>query len=148
MDSRLVSRIRVKDGLSYSAGSSLNAGLFDPAGSWTVAAIAAPQNIARVESDFRDELARLLKDGITSEELAKAKSGIAQQRAQARAQDRGLAAKLRLYLDAGHTLEWDKRFEADVAALTPDAVLAAARKYIDPAKISIVKAGDFAKVAK
>jgi zinc protease len=35
-----------------------------------------------------------------------------------------------------------------VEALTPEAVLAVARKYIDPAKISIVKAGDFAKVSK
>jgi predicted Zn-dependent peptidase len=35
-----------------------------------------------------------------------------------------------------------------VEALTPEAVLAAARKYIEPAKISIVKGGDFAKVSK
>jgi len=32
--------------------------------------------------------------------------------------------------------------------LTPEAVLAAARKYIDPTKLTIVKADDFAKVAK
>jgi predicted Zn-dependent peptidase len=125
-----------------------NAGLFDRAGSWSMTAIAAPQNIARVESDLRDELARLLKDGITPEELAKAKSGIAQQRAQARAQDQLLAGKLRFDIDAGHTFAWDKQFEAHVEALTPEAVLAAARKYIEPAKISIVKGGDFAKVSK
>jgi zinc protease len=35
-----------------------------------------------------------------------------------------------------------------VQALTPAAVLAAARKYIDPAKLTIIKAGDFAKAAK
>ncbi len=111
-------------------------------------AIAAPQNIARVESDLRDELGRLLKDGITPEELAKAKSGIAQQRAQARAQDQVLVGKLRFDIDAGHSFAWDKQFEAHVEALTPEAVLAAARKYIEPAKISIVKGGDFAKVSK
>ena len=147
-DSRLVHRIRVQDGLSYGVGSSLNAGLFDRAGTWTMTAIAAPQNIARVESDLRDELGRLLKDGITPEELAKAKSGIAQQRAQARAQDQVLVGKLRFDIDAGHTFAWDKQFEARVEALTPEVVLAAARKYIEPAKISIVKGGDFAKVSK
>jgi zinc protease len=147
-DSRLVHRIRVQDGLSYGVNSSLNAGLFDRAGSWTMSAIAAPQNIARVESDLRDELGKLLKDGITPEELAKAKSGIAQQRAQARAQDQVLVGKLRFDIDAGHTFAWDKQFEAHVEALTPEAVLAAARKYIEPAKISIVKGGDFAKVSK
>jgi len=34
-----------------------------------------------------------------------------------------------------------------VTALTPDDVAAAFRKHIDPAKVSIVKAGDFKKAA-
>jgi len=33
-----------------------------------------------------------------------------------------------------------------VAALTNDQILAAMRKHIDPAKISMVQSGDFAKV--
>ena len=146
-DSRLVQRIRVKEGLSYNVGSGLSAGRFDRAGAWTARAIAAPQNIGKVESAFRDELGKLLKDGITPAELAKAKSGIAQQEAQSRAQDRNLAGKLRFDIDADRTLAWDKQFEAHVAALTPEAVTAAARKYIDPARITIIKAGDFAKFA-
>jgi zinc protease len=97
------------------------------------------------ESTFHDELSKLLKDGITAAELAKAKSGIAQQQAQTRAQDRALAGELRFDIDADRTLAWDKQFEAHVAALTPEAVTAAARKYIDPTRITIVKAGDFAK---
>jgi zinc protease len=143
-DARLVQRIRVKEGLSYNVGSGLSAGRFDRAGAWTARAICAPQNIAKVESAFRDELGKLLKDGITPTELAKAKSGIAQQEAQSRAQDRNLAGKLRFDIDADRTLAWDKQFEARVAALTPEAVTAAARKYVDPTRITIVKAGDFA----
>jgi len=144
-DSRLVQRIRVKEGLSYNVGSSLSPGRFDRAGAWTARAIAAPQNIGKVENAFRDELGKLLKDGVTPAELAKAKSGIAQQEAQTRAQDRALAGKLRFDIDADRTLAWDKQFEAHVASLTPEAVTAAARKYIDPARVTIVKAGDFAK---
>jgi zinc protease len=147
-DSRLSHRIRVKDGLSYIVFSTLSAGRFDRAGNWTARAIAAPQNIAKVESAFKDELARMLKDGIGSEELAKAKSGIAQQFAQGRAQDQNLAGKMRFDLDAGRTFAWDKQFEAHVQALMPDAVLAVVRKYIDPTKITIVKAGDFGKGSK
>lgn len=90
----------------------------------------------------------MLKDGVSPEELAKAKSGIAQQAAQARAQDQFLVANLRADIDSGRSFAWDKRFDARVQALTPDAVLAAARKHIDPAKISIVKAGDFAKASQ
>ena len=144
-DSRLVQRIRVKEGLSYNVGSSLSPGRFDRAGAWTARAIAAPQNIGKVENAFRDELGKLLKDGVTPAELAKAKSGIAQQEAQTRAQDRALAGKLRFDIDADRTLAWDKQFEAHVASLTPEAVTAAARKYIDPTRVTIVKAGDFAK---
>jgi zinc protease len=147
-DSRLMGRIRVKDGLSYGVNSGLSAGRFDRAGNWQVQAIAAPQNVARVEAAFKEEIAKFLKDGVPAEELAKAKSGIAQRRQQSRAQDQQVVGKLLSDIDSGRSYAWDKAFEAKIAALTPADVLAAARKHIDPAKISIVKAGDFAKAAK
>jgi zinc protease len=147
-DSRLMGRIRVKDGLSYGVSSGLSAGRFDRAGSWVVQAIAAPQNVARVEAAFREEMAKFLKDGVTAEERAKAKSGISQRRLQARAQDQQVVGKLLSDIDSGRSYAWDKALEAKIQALTPADVLAAARKHIDPAKITIVKAGDFAKVAK
>ncbi len=59
-----------------------------------------------------------------------------------------MVGKLLSDIDSGRSYAWDKAFEAKIAALTPADVLAAARKHIDPAKISIVKAGDFAKAAK
>jgi zinc protease len=138
----------VKEGLSYGAGSGLGAGRFDRAGSWTANAIAAPQNVAKVEVVFKEELERLLKDGVTAEELTKAKSGIAQRATQDRTQDAGVAGQLLSDLDTGRSFAWDKQFEARVQALTTEQVLAAARKYIDPAKLTIIKAGDFAKAAQ
>jgi zinc protease len=144
-DSRLVARIRVKDGLSYGAGSGISAGRFDRAGSWTGNAIAAPQNIDKVEAAFREEVARFLKDGVTAEELAKAKTGIAQRALQSRAQDQSVVNELLSDLDTGRTFAWDKQLEARIQALTPEQLLSAARKYIDPAKITVVVAGDFAK---
>jgi zinc protease len=48
-----------------------------------------------------------------------------------------------LYL--GRTFTWSKRFEERIMALTAAQVSAAMRKYIDPAKVTVVKAGDFAK---
>jgi zinc protease len=147
-DSRLQARIRVKDGLSYGASSGLSAGRFDRAGGWTAQAIAAPQNIVKVEAAFREEVARFLASGVTAEELTKAKSGITQRMQQSRAQDEQVVSDLLSDIDSGRSYAWDKAFEAKIQALTPAAVQAAARKHIDPAKITIVKAGDFAKVAK
>lgn len=45
----------------------------------------------------------------------------------------------------GRTYKWDADLEERVGALTPEQILAALRRHIDPARISIVKAGDFLK---
>ena len=148
-DSRLTSRIRVKEGLSYGVSAQGGGSIFDRAGSWVAQAIAAPQNIAKVESALREEIALALKDGFTDAEIAKAKSGWQQSFAQVRVQDQQLAGRLLSHLDSGRTfLTWDKAFEQRVMALTPEAVRAALRKHLDPAKLTIVKAGDFTKAAK
>jgi zinc protease len=147
-DSRLMARIRVKEGLSYGVGSSIIGPVFGRAGGWSAQAIAAPQNIAKVEAALREELDKVLKDGFTDEEIAKAKSGWVQSFAEIRAQDQRLVGRLLQHLDAGRTLlTWDKAFEQRLLAVTPEQVRAAARKHLDPAKLTVVKAGDFAKVA-
>ena len=51
------------------------------------------------------------------------------------------------YLFTGRTLQWNAALEKQVAGLTVEQVNAALRKYINPAKISIFKAGDFAGAA-
>jgi zinc protease len=148
-DSRLTARIRVKEGLSYSVGSQAAGTIFDRAGTWTADASAAPQNIARVEAALREEIEKALRDGFTDEEIAKAKSGWVQRYAQNRVQDQSLAGRLLSHLDSGRNfITWDKAFEARMQAVTPEAARAALRKYLDPKKLTIVKAGDFAKAAK
>ncbi len=147
-DSRLVARIRVKDGLSYGAGSQLSVGATDRGASWLGFAISAPQNVEKVEAAFKDEVAKAIKDGFTVAEVVAAKSGILQQRLQGRAQDGGLAAGLASNLYLGRTYAWSAALEAKMEALKADEVSAAFKKHIDPAKITFVKAGDFAKVAK
>jgi zinc protease len=147
-DSRLTSRIRVKEGLSYSVGSSAGGSVFDRAGAWTMQAIAAPQNIPKVEAALREEIDKVLKDGFTDEEIAKAKSGWVPKFAQNRVQDAQLTSRLLAHLDNGRTfLTWDKPFEQRMLALTGNDVRAALRKYLVPSKLTIVKAGDFAKAA-
>ena len=145
-DSRFMARIRVKEGLSYGVGSGLTAGNIDRAGRWEVQAIAAPQNIEKVEAAFKEEVARALKEGFTVAELAAAKSGVLQQRLQTRAQDNSLAGAWVNYLYLGKTFAWSQQFEDSVSALRPEDVVVAMRKHIDPTKITIMKVGDFAKV--
>ncbi len=48
-------------------------------------------------------------------------------------------------LHHGRTFAFNKAFEDRLLALTVADVNAALRKYLDPAKLTIVKAGDFSK---
>jgi zinc protease len=147
-DSRLLARIRVKEGLSYSVGSQVAGSVFDRSGTFGASAIAAPQNMSKVESALREEIDKAVNEGFTDEEVAKAKSGWVQSFAQIRVQDQQLAGRLLSHLDSGRTLlTWDKAFEDRVLAATPAQVQAALRKYIDLGKLTIIKAGDFAKPA-
>jgi len=144
--SRLMDRIRQKDGLSYGGGSQLEAGDLDRAGAFGISAIAAPQNLQRLDGAIRAELARAVKDGFTATELAGAKSGLMQQRQQTRADDGALAAGWTSYLYRGRTYEWSRQFEAKLMAVTLAQLNAAFRKAIDPARLSVVMAGDQEKV--
>lgn len=145
--SRLRARIRVKEGLSYGVGSGLSVSPLDKTGSFTSFAIHAPQNVAKVEAAYKEEIARALKDGFTAEEVEAAKSGYLQRAQVTRAQDQALAGTLasRLYLN--RTMAWDAELERRIAALKPEQIVAALRRHIDPSRITIIKAGDFAKAA-
>jgi zinc protease len=145
LKSRLMDRIRQKEGLSYGGGTQLVAGELDRAGMFGISAIAAPQNLAKVDAAVREELARALKDGFTAAELAGAKSGLMQQRVQNRADDGTLAAGWTSYLYRGRTYEWSAEFEKRMMAVTLPQLNAAFRKAIDPARLSVVMAGDQAK---
>ncbi|MDB5907856.1 MAG: pseudouridine synthase [Massilia sp.] len=142
LKSRLMDRIRQKDGLSYGGSSQLMAGDLDRAGMFGIGAIAAPQNLRKLDVAVREELARALKGGFTAAELAGAKSGLMQQRLQNRAEDSVVAAGWAAYLYRGKTYEWSKQFEQKLAAVTLPQLNAAFRKAIDPAKLSVVLAGD------
>jgi zinc protease len=144
--SRLMDRIRQKDGLSYGGGSHLVPGELDRAGTFAISAIAAPQNLAKVDAAIREELVRTVKDGFTAAELAGAKSGLMQQRIQNRADDGALAAGWTSYIYRGRTYEWSADFEKRLMNVTLPELNAAFRKAVDPARMSVVMAGDQGKV--
>jgi zinc protease len=147
LNSHLASRIRVKDGLSYSVGSMVSAKSFEKDGQFTVYAIAAPQNVAKVESAFKEELDKALKDGFSAAELDADEAGWLQSRQVQRSEDGALAQVLAARDYDGRTLAWDGELENKVRALKVEEVHAALRHEIDPAGISIFKAGDFKKAA-
>jgi zinc protease len=145
--SRLFGRIRGREGLSYGVGSNFGASPRSDGASFTVNAITAPQNAEKVEASFRDELASILRDGYTEEELAQAKQSWGQGRQVARTQDGSVAGTLGLWTHVGRTMAWDAEFEAKVQALTVAEIRDAMRRHFDVTKMAFMRGGDFAATA-
>jgi zinc protease len=141
--SRLFGRIRGREGLSYGVGSGFNASPRSDGASFTINAISAPENAERVDASVRDELATVLRDGYTEEELTAAKQSFAQARQVGRTQDAGLAASLGLWEHVGRTMAWTAEFEARVQALTVAEVRDAMRRHLDVEKMTFMRGGDF-----
>jgi zinc protease len=145
LKSRLVDRVRQQEGLSYGIGSALDISAINRAARFSIQAISAPQNLNKVDQAVRQELARVIKDGLTAEELARAKSGILQENQNSRAQDGALSAGWARLLDLDRTFAWSKQIEDKISALTLDQVNDAFRKRIDPGQLSVVIVRDEAK---
>jgi zinc protease len=144
---RLVARIRVKEGLSYSVGSGLSVNSIDRAGDWIVQAQFAPQNREKVISAFKDEMMKVAKEGFSAAELQASKSGYAQSQQLARASDARLAATLTSQLFLARDMKWHAALDKKVEALKAADVLAAMQKHLNLDLMTVVNAGDFAKPA-
>lgn len=141
--SRLWKRIRENEGLSYDVRSGVSWNSHEPHSVWQGSAIFAPQNLAKVEAAFKEELARALKDGFTPQELAEGKRGLLAFRRLSRAQDRNLAGALASNLDLGRTFAVSQRVDEAISRLTLDQVNAALRKHLKPESFVTAVAGDF-----
>jgi len=144
LNSRLATRIREKEGISYGVGSVLQASPFEKNGTFYLYAIFAPENATRLEAAYKEELTRALKEGFTEDELKSAKSGLLQARQVQRAADGSLAQMLVGGLFTDRTLAWDAEMDKKIEALDGKSVQAALKKALDPATFSAAKAGDFA----
>jgi len=143
--SRLFKRVRHKEGLSYGVSSSFGAPTKDDAATFTTNAISNPKNLPKAEASIKDELARTIKDGFTADEVAAAKKSWLEERTVNRSQDQGLMGTLGTRAFWGRTMQWDQELEAKVSALTAQQISDAFRRHIDPAALTVVKAGDFKK---
>jgi zinc protease len=143
--SHLWQRIREKDGLSYGVASSVTGGIADNLGQFVVQAICNPQNVPKVEADFKDEMSKILRDGFAADEVATAKKAFLDERQVSRSDDGNLVRVLIRNAQFGYTMQRDAELEKKIAALTPEDVLAAMKRHIDASSISYFKGGDFKK---
>lgn len=144
LSSRLATRIRQEEGLSYGVGSQVVAPPIDDSAIFLTFAIFAPENADKVVAAFRDEVRKALEDGFTEEEFETARRGYLDSQQNGRSQDRAVAGMLNGNLFFGRTMAFTAAREQAIAELTLDEVNAALGKVISLDRISIFRGGDFA----
>lgn len=146
--SRLMQRIRVKEGYSYGTGSGIQVEYNEEHGLYYMRAIAAPENMKKVVVAYKEEVAKVVKDGFTQTELENAIAGELKSLRVSWSSDKRIASLLvdNQFLD--RPLSWYTDFENGIQKLTLEQVNKAFVKYIAQEPINIFTAGDFAKSAK
>jgi zinc protease len=145
LSSRLATRVRQKEGLSYGVRSQYGAAALDRSARFMMYAICNPANMDKVDKAMLDELAKVRKEGVGAAELTEAKKAYLAGLKVERGSDARLASLLQSALEAGRTLAYYTDLSNRVEALTPEAVNAVFRKHLDPANLVIIRAGDFKK---
>lgn len=144
-NSRLWKRIRETDGLSYDVRAVLRWNPFESNSSWSITAIFAPGNQAKVEAALNEELELSLKRGFTQAELDEGRAGLLNFRRLARAQDEVVVDQSTSNLYLGRSFAYVQDIDDKLGKLTLDELNAVWRKYIVPARLVVAWGGDFKK---
>jgi zinc protease len=146
-NSRLLNRIRQKEGLSYGCGSSMMASPHERSGSFVSFGICAPQNAEKAVACAREEIDKMLREGITQKELDEARKGYFEQVKVQLSNDGPLAGMLARDLFLGRTMKFRADELEKIRNLTVDDVNRVFRKHVKPDGLVEVRAGDFKKTA-
>jgi zinc protease len=140
--SRLFERLRQKEGFSYNTFSLMSAHSLDRVGSLIAGAICAKENADKAMTALMEELEKLRKDGVNDAELSEAKKGFILGWDTQLANDEFVASLLATTAHYGRTLDYYKKLNDRVVALTPAEVNATVKKLLEPSRLIRVRAGD------
>lgn len=139
MGGRIGDTVREKSGLAYYASASLDAGVGP--GAWMVGAGVNPKNVEKTIELTIEEIRRFVEAGVSAEELTDSQSSFVGRLPLSLESNAGVAhalLKIERY-DLG--LDYYQRYPHLVRAVTPEAVVETARRYLDPDKLAIAVAG-------
>jgi zinc protease len=148
LSSRLGTRVRQQEGLSYGVGSLLSASAQDVRTELSVYAISNPENKDRLIEVISSELKNIATNGVTQDELTRAKEGYLQQQAVSRTDDRRIAILLVTLMFNNREMQFYIDQEREIADATLDQVNKAIAEFIAPDDLVISMAGDFPDVER
>jgi zinc protease len=132
--------------VSYGAGGNLNADTDteDQNSQFFVYAIYNPDNLEKVQLGFREEIERLIAEGVTEEEVKNAVNGWVQGQNVSRAKDNELSSVINNNIYYNRDMSYHQQMEERMSRLTVADVNAAIQKYLKPfEQWTVVNAGDF-----
>lgn len=139
MMGRIGDVVREQAGLAYHASTSLNASI--AAGSWEVSAGVNPVNLQRSIELIISELKRFVSEPVTQQELEDSQENFVGRLPLSLESNGGVANALLNLQRFQLGLDYYHRYPEMVAAVTPEMILDAARRYINPETLAIVSAG-------
>ncbi|QTH64588.1 insulinase family protein [Psychrosphaera ytuae] len=146
--SRLMQRIRVKEGYSYGTGSGLGLEYDEEKGLFYMSAIAAPENMKKVVEAYKEEVQKVLDNGFTEKEVKDAIEGALKSQRVTWSSESYIARMLNENKKVERDIRWFKEYQDKVQGLTVEQVNEAFAKYIATQELNVFAAGDWAKVNK
>ena len=145
LSSRIPQRLRETEGLSYGAGSYLQANPTDPRTDWGIYAFYNPTMKDKLMTALNEEIQKAISKGFTKEEFDNSLKSWLQGRQTMLGTDEFLVRELRENLDLGKTFKDYEEFETKVKNLDIQKINTVFIKYFDTKKIVTINAGDFVK---
>ncbi|MCA9194728.1 MAG: insulinase family protein [Planctomycetales bacterium] len=143
LSSRLGTRVRQQDGLSYGVGSMVSASSRDERTELSLFAIANPDNKDRLLASIEEVFRHFAEHGMTGDELARAKDGYLQQQMVTRTDDQRLASLLVGTLFNDRTMAFYADQDQKIADAKLEEVNEVIKKYFNMDRMVISIAGDF-----
>lgn len=137
---RLMATVRDREGLTYGIGSYVDNDTFAD-GDWRIVANFAPDLLDKGIASTRRELLGWHKEGITDAELSRVKGDLVGSYKVGLSTTTGMAAVILRTMNRDLPLTFIDEYGTRINALTKEQVNGAIRKYLDPEKMVMIKAG-------
>jgi zinc protease len=138
---RLGDSIRERQGMAYYVSSSLDANIAP--GPLAIRAGVSPANVDRAVASIDEEIVRLLREGLTPQELDESRQYLIGSIPRSLETNAAIANFLHVAQFFGLGLDYDVRLPNLLQAVTLDEVNAAARRRLSPERATVVIAGPY-----
>lgn len=129
--SRIYQELVVSDGTAASVGAYYRGGALDQTTFVVYGSPRGEAEIDAIEEGLKAEVARIIADGVTADELSAAKARFVRSMMFARDDQSGMARIYGSALSTGLTIQDIEEWPARIEAVTAEAVQEAARRYLD-----------------